>query len=88
MNSPIYFDDGRWLFFQSAWDPDQQKFSIIGVGTRPAVNVMLCGCVMIFAGLMYAFWIKPVIIANMKAAALARAAGEKTRREPDRLVVP
>jgi hypothetical protein len=83
MNSPVYFDDGRWLFFQAAWDPDGQKFSIIGVGTRPAVNIMLCGCVMIFGGLFYAFWIKPVIIANMKAKALADARNKKTERQRD-----
>jgi hypothetical protein len=82
MNSPVYFDDGRWLFFQSAWDPDGQKFSIIGVGTRPGVNVMLSGCVMIFSGLIYAFWIKPVIISNMKARALA-AASAKNRNKAD-----
>ncbi len=73
MNSPIYFDSGNWLFFQSSWDPEGQRWSIIGVGTRPSVGVMLTGCVMIFCGLLYAFWVKPVIIARMKQRALAEA---------------
>jgi hypothetical protein len=34
---------------------------------------MLCGCVMIVFGLIYAFYVKPIVIRQMKAAALARA---------------
>jgi hypothetical protein len=72
MNNPIYFDGGSWIFFQAAYDPDGQS-STIGVGTRPGVYLMLCGCVMIVFGLIYAFYVKPIVIRQMKAAALARA---------------
>ena len=72
LNEPIYFDHGNWIFFQAGYDPDGQS-STIGVGNRPGVVVMLLGCIMIVAGLLYAFYAKPVVIRRMKAAALARA---------------
>ncbi|MGA3066660.1 MAG: hypothetical protein ABSF29_07410 [Tepidisphaeraceae bacterium] len=72
-NNPIYFDGGRYIFFQAGYDPDA-KFSILGIGNRPGVGIMIAGCVMIVAGLLYAFYVKPLIIRKMKAAALARAA--------------
>lgn len=77
MNNPIYFAGGRWLFFQSAWDPNGQRWTILGVGTRPAVNMMTLGCVMIVFGVIYAFYLKPVIIRRMKQKALAEAAKRK-----------
>ena len=72
LNSPIYYDHGNWIFFQAGYDPEGQS-STIGVGNRPGVSVMLLGCVMIVAGLLYAFYVKPIVIRRMKAAALARA---------------
>jgi hypothetical protein len=73
LNEPIYFDHGSWIFFQAGYDPDGQS-STIGVGNRPGVMVMLMGCVMIVAGFLYAFYVKPIVIRRMKAAALARVA--------------
>src|SRR5208282_3262316 len=35
-NNPIYFDGGRYIFFQAGYDPNEQ-FSILGVGNRPGV---------------------------------------------------
>jgi hypothetical protein len=80
-NSPIYFDGGRWLFFQAGYDP-QAQFSIIGVGNRPGVFVMVSGCVMIVVGVLYAFYVKPIVVRKMKAAALARFGA--ARSEPAR----
>lgn len=74
LNSPVYFNGGSWLFFQQSWDGQRQQFTIIGVGTRPGVDVMITGCAMMLVGLMYAFYAKPLIIRRMKAKALARAA--------------
>ena len=76
LNSPIYYDHGNWIFFQAGYDPDGQS-STIGVGNRPGVVVMLCGCVMIVLGLLYAFYVKPVVIRRMKAAAIERAGRKK-----------
>ncbi|HEV7300415.1 MAG TPA: hypothetical protein VGN72_13695 [Tepidisphaeraceae bacterium] len=79
MNNPVYFDSGRWLFFQAAYDGDGKQWTILGVGNRPGVWVMTIGCVMIFVGLMYAFYLKPIIIRRMKANAIAEAADRKAK---------
>jgi hypothetical protein len=81
LNEPVYFEGGKWIFFQAGYDPDGQ-FSTIGVGNRPGVYIMVTGCGMIVLGLMYAFYAKPMVIRRMKASALARAARISTRRIP------
>jgi hypothetical protein len=90
MNHPIYYDNGEWLFFQAQWDPDGQRYSVIGIGNRPAVRMMLTGCGMIFVGLIYAFYIKPIIIRRMKRNALSRALGKmnppQVSKQPSELV--
>ena len=95
MNSPVYFGSGawgdllggQWLFFQARWDQDGQKWTILGVGNRPGVTVMIAGCLMVAAGLMYAFYAKPVVIRAMKRRALAKAGltpgGTETQREEE-----
>lgn len=77
MNSPVYLESGSgpirqsWLLFQAQWDPEGQRWSVLGVGSRPGVMVMTVGCVMIGVGLIYAFYAKPYIIRRMKLKALA-----------------
>lgn len=77
MNNPVYFDGGRWLFFQAAYDGENKAWTILGVGNRPCVWIMTVGCVMIFVGLMYAFYLKPIIIRRMKQNAIAAAEAKK-----------
>ena len=80
LNHPIYFNGGRWLFFQAAYDPNvPHAWTQLGIGNRPAVPIMITGCVMIFIGLMYAFYAKPIIIRRMKQRALEAAAQRATR---------
>lgn len=81
MNHPVYFGDGSWLFFQAQWDPEGQRWTILGVGNRPGVPVMIGGCVMIVAGVLYAFYAKPLIIRRMKEKALRKAAEKKVSAE-------
>jgi hypothetical protein len=76
LNEPVYYDHGNWIFFQAGYDPDGQS-STIGVGNRPGVTVMLTGCVMIVLGLLYAFYVKPIVIQKMKANAIERAGRKK-----------
>ncbi len=73
MNNPVHFDNGRWAFFQAAWDPQGQRWTVLGVGSRPGVWIMVTGCIMMGVGLIYAFYLKPVIIRNMKRKAIAQA---------------
>ena len=80
LNEPVYYRNGQWIFFQAGYDP-QGAWSLIGVGNRPGVMVMITGCVLIVIGLLYAFYVKPIIIRKMKANALARAkAGAKGKQ--------
>jgi hypothetical protein len=81
MNNPIYFSGGDWIFFQASYDPDL-KYSVIGVGTRPGVKIMIMGCLMIVTGLLYAFYVKPFVIRAMKRRALAEAENAKSSRGP------
>jgi hypothetical protein len=90
MNSPVYFGSGSWLFFQAAYDGDEHHWTILGVGNRPGVRMMILGCVMIVAGVLYAFYAKPIIIRRMKAKALAQAtaaAAAKKRSKEDKELV-
>jgi hypothetical protein len=80
MNHPVYFANGAWLFFQAQWDPDGQRWTILGVGNRPGVWVMIAGCVMIVSGVLYAFYAKPLIIRRMKRKALEQAAARRTMK--------
>ena len=73
LNAPIYYDGGKYLFFQAGYDP-KGTWSLIGVGNRPGVLIMITGCIMIVSGLLYAFYVKPLIIRNMKARAIEHAA--------------
>ncbi len=87
MNHPVYFRDGDWLFFQAAYDGQSRKWTQLGVGNRPGVGIMIFGCAMIFGGLAYAFYLKPVIIRRMKLKALAQAAGRERRPKPQEMAI-
>ena len=66
-------EDGFW-FFQSQWDPpDQARFqgdvasmglnyTVLGVGNRHGVWIQLAGGTLMVLGMLYAFYVKPVLI--------------------------
>lgn len=100
MNEPAFFKapamawfvpGESWLFSQASWDPTNLDSTVLQVGNRPAVGTMIAACVMIFAGLMYAFYAKPLIIRRMKQNALRAAAerqiGNKTRPTNEKQLV-
>jgi hypothetical protein len=80
LNNPVYVQGRFWTYFQAAWDPEGQRWTVLGVGNRPAVGIMTTGSVMIFVGLLYAFYVKPIILRKMKEAALAAATQAAPRR--------
>ncbi len=84
MNHPIYYGGGGWLFFQATFDnSDAHGWTGLGVGNRPAYKIMRAGCLMIFVGLAYAFYAKPIIVRRMKEKAIAKALAEgKTVHKP------
>ena len=80
---------GYWTLFQAQWDPNGQRYTVLGVGNRPGIGIMTVGCVLMTIGLMYAFYLKPVIIARMKKAALAKAAVKQKHSDAEpRLAQP
>jgi len=85
---PFPMADESWIMSQARWDPSQQQFTILQVGNRPAVRMMAFSCVLIFGGLIWAFYVKPVLIRRMKAAALAEAARRGRVRQPGPPPVP
>ena len=92
LNNPVYFGgigDSYWTFFQAQWDAEAQRFTVLGVGNRPGVWIMTLGCVMIVLGVLYAFYVKPLIIRRMKEKALAKSsaiAETRKMKEAEQLV--
>lgn len=82
MNNPVYFGgigDSEWTLFQAQFDKEQ-RWTVLGVGNRPGVWIMTAGCVLITVGLLYAFYLKPIIIRKMKEKALREAAQRAAAR--------
>jgi hypothetical protein len=57
---------GEFWFFQSQWDPPDGaspglNYTVLGVGNRHGVFVMLFGCCLTVAGMLWAFYVKPMI---------------------------
>ena len=87
MNEPAFFKlpalawfvpGESWLLSQASWDPSKLDTTVLQVGNRPAVGTMIAACLMIFAGLMYAFYARPLIVRRMKQNALRLAAERKS----------
>lgn len=84
MNNPVYFGglgDSEWTLFQARFDRENQSFTVLGVGNRPGVWVMTAGCTLMVIGLLWAFYLKPVIIQRMKERALKQAAQRRPKAD-------
>ena len=81
VNAPIS-RHGYW-FFQAQWDPPDSEapegrapslglnYTVLGVGNRNGVYTQLLGCCIAVAGMIYAFYVKPVIKRRRQAEVLA-----------------
>jgi hypothetical protein len=78
-NHPAQKGD-KW-FFQAQWDPESQAHTVLGVGNRKGVHAMLAGVCISIAGMIYAFYFKPIIIRRRKQAALAEAEARGALRQ-------
>ncbi|MCC7291622.1 MAG: hypothetical protein IT449_06140 [Phycisphaerales bacterium] len=89
VNSPSE-NRGYW-YYQAAWDPPPQNasgggmnYTVLGVGNRNGVNIMLAGCCLSVIGMIYAFYFKPRIIRRRKEqAALKLGRGRHDGAELD-----
>ena len=80
VNEPVEHE-GMW-FFQSQWDPPDEareggmlaskglNYTVLGVGNRNGVWIQLFGCCVAVAGMLYAFYVKPVIKARRQREVL------------------
>lgn len=88
MNAPI-LHNGLW-FFQAQWDPPDTNvpegqrpsaglnYTVLGVGNRNGVYTQLLGCVISVMGLIYAFYVKPVLKRRKQEEVLAALARSKS----------
>ncbi len=64
-NNPAGYEGFR--FFQAMWDPPEPQFTAglnftgLGIGNRIGVGWQLAGCTLSVIGMLYAFYVKPVI---------------------------
>lgn len=90
VNEPIERDG--WWFFQAQWDPPDEarggqpasaglNYTVLGVGNRRGVYIQLVGCCIAVAGMIYAFYIKPLIKRRRQLAVEARVASMAARGE-------
>ncbi|MFM1822478.1 MAG: Cytochrome c biosis protein Ccs1 [Planctomycetota bacterium] len=80
VNEPVEHD-GLW-YFQAQWDPPDAaraegerasrglNYTVLGVGNRNGVYTQLLGCVIAVAGMLYAFYVKPVLKRRRQAEVL------------------
>ncbi len=66
VNSPT--GHGGFWYFQSAWDPPPcddlsagMNYTVLGVGNRNGVYIQLLGCCVAVAGMIFAFYVKPIL---------------------------
>ncbi len=81
---------GLW-FFQSYWDPPRGEtdpprnglsFTGLGIGNRRGVYIQLLGSCMSVAGMLYAFYIKPIIRRKRRERVYAEVAAAKAESRP------
>lgn len=80
--------NGYW-FFQAQWDPPDRKrfegdvdsrglnYTVLGVGNRNGVNVQLAGCCIAVLGMIFGFYVKPIIKRKRQQRTYAEVAANK-----------
>ncbi len=83
VNDPVAY--GGYSYFQSQWDPPDPareagdrasrglNYTVLGVGNRHGIYTQLAGCTIAVLGMLYAFYVKPVIRRRQIERAAAKA---------------
>jgi len=54
---------GAWTLYQSSYDSDEMwRYTVLGVGNRHGIVAMNVGWILVAAGCVYAFYVKPVLL--------------------------
>jgi hypothetical protein len=78
LNAPA--ENHGLYYFQAAWDGNLwpgQRFSVLGVGNRPGIKVMILGALLMILGIGYAFYVKPILLKVKKQQLAEWAASRK-----------
>ncbi len=93
--------NGYW-FFQAQWDPPGNlgkngttsaglNYTVLGVGNREGVYVQLLGCGIAVIGMLYAFYVTPILKRRRREAMAAEVrtseGATETAREEERVLV-
>lgn len=77
VNQPTEY--GGYWYFQSSWDPPQRgmpgsgmNYTGLGVGNRNGVFIQLAGCCIAVSGMIFAFYVKPILIRQRRTKARAK----------------
>jgi len=75
LNEPAERDG--WWFFQSTWDAPSRgygglNYTGVGVGNRNGVHIQLAGVCIAVSGMLFAFYVKPIIIRRRRLETYAR----------------
>ena len=83
VNAPT--EHGGYWYFQSMWDKPGSgnpaggmNYTGLGVGNRNGVYIQLAGCCLSVAGMIFAFYVKPVIKRRRAERARARIGGTES----------
>ena len=82
---------GGYWYFQSSWDKPSNNdpgggmnYTGLGVGNRNGVYIQLAGCCLSVVGMMFAFYVKPVIRRRRHERSRAKVADSDTASPVDR----
>lgn len=84
LNQPATRDG--WWFFQSTWDPPARgyagmNYTGIGVGNRNGVHIQLAGVIIAVTGMLFTFYVKPIILRRRRMANYLQVRQEDERVE-------
>jgi len=79
LNKPA--NEGGIYYFQSTWDPGSMAYTGLGVGNRNGVYIQLAGCCIAVLGMIYVFYVKPMIKRRRRVAVWATAAADQNSAE-------
>ncbi len=93
VNHPTEYG-GLW-YFQSSWDKPGpgdptggMSYTGLGVGNREGVHVQLAGCSLVVLGMIFAFYVKPMLIRRRIERATWRVLATNLRKESDMAFQP
>ncbi len=85
LNDPA--EDHGMYYFQSEWDPGSMAHTGLGVGNRNGVYIQLAGCTIAVLGMIWVFYIKPIIRRRRQERIWSAATAERVSVEAEQETV-